>query len=133
MKLFRWSAVLAMLVVTISCRNDVQPDRLVAPGSYTLEAGTDGGPSIGTLFFLETGPVIRRIRYASPDGSQSAEYVTVGTFRVTGPNSIELSLRDVGSSATYVWTVTGTFEDGVITLGYPGPADGWIAERYRHD
>jgi len=130
MNLVRWSAVLAIASVLVSCRNDVQPDQSIR-AVYILDSVTGRGPATGTLSFIVTGQVIRRVRYAQPDGSLSDESVAVGTFSNTGTNTIEFRLRENGGSSPYVWTVSGITEQGVISLRYPDPADGWVIERYR--
>jgi hypothetical protein len=130
MSLVRWSAVLAIASVVVSCRNDVQPEQSVR-GNYILDSVIGRGPSTGSLSFVVPGQVTRRVRYTQPDGSLSVEYVAIGTFSSSGANAIEFKLRENAGSSPYVWTVSGTMEQGVISLGYPDPADGWITERYR--
>ena len=129
MHLLRRSAVLAVLFVASSCRNDVQPDQIRLNGSYVLESVTGNGPATGTLLFMTSGRVIRTVRYRLPDGSLSAEYVAVGTFRGS-TNAIDFELRENGGSSPYVWSVSGLGEGNAIILRYPDPADGFITERY---
>ena len=126
----RLSAALAIASMVLSCRNDVQPEQLVR-GNYVLDSVTGRGPATGSLSFLVTGQVTRRVRYTQADGSLSAEYVAIGTFSSSGTSTIEFNLRENGGSSPYVWTVSGTMEQGLLTLRYPDPADGWIIERYR--
>jgi len=129
MNLVRWSAVLAIASVVVSCRNDVQPDQSIR-GNYVLDSVTGRGPATGSLSFV-AGKVIRRVRYTQPDGSLSGEYVAIGTFSNSGTNTIEFNLRENGGSSPYVWTVSGMMDQGLLSLRYPDPADGWIIERYR--
>jgi hypothetical protein len=130
MNLVRWSAALAIASVVVSCRNDVQPEQSIR-GNYILDSVTGRGPATGSLSFVVTGQVIWKVRYSQPDGSLSGEYVAIGTFSNTGTNTIEFNLRENGGTSPYVWTVSGMTEQGVISLRYPDPADGWIVERYR--
>jgi hypothetical protein len=130
MNLVRWSAVLAIASVVVSCRNDVQPDQSIR-GTYVLDSVTGRSPATGSLLFLATGQVIRRVRYTQPDGSLSGEYVAIGTFSNSGTNTIEFNLRENGGSSPYVWTLSGMMDQGMLSLRYPDPADGWIIERYR--
>jgi hypothetical protein len=130
MNLFRWSAVLAIASAAVSCRNDVQPDQSIR-GNYVLDSVTGRGPATGSLSFVVTGQVIRKVRYTQADGSLSAEYVAIGTFSNSGTNAIEFNLRENGGSSPYVWTVSGMMDQGMLSLRYPDPADGWIIERYR--
>ena len=130
MNLARWSAVLAIASVLVSCRNDVQPDQSIR-GVYILDSVSGRGPATGSLSFVVMGQVIRRVRYTQADGSLSDESVAIGTFSNTGTNTIEFNLRENGGSSPYLWTVSGMTEQGVISLRYPDPADGWVIERYR--
>jgi hypothetical protein len=133
MTLFRWSSALSILAAVVACRNDVQPEQLRIPANYTLESVDGRGPTEGSLSFLATGQVIRRVRYTQPDGALSAEYVAVGTFIGSGTNGIQFNLRENGGASSYVWTVYGSTEGTLMVLRYPDPADGWITERYRQD
>jgi hypothetical protein len=131
MYLVRRSAMLAVVCIAASCRNDVQPDQVRLNGTYALESVTGNGPATGSLLFMASGLVIRTVHYRLSDGSLSAEYVAVGTFRGS-TNAIDFKLRENGGSSSYVWSVSGSVEEGgVVVLRYPDPADGWIAERYR--
>ena len=133
MKLSRWSAVLTIAAALVACRNDVQPEQVRIPANYTLESVEGRGPAVGSLSFLATGQVIRRVRYTLPDGNLSPEYVAVGTFRGSGTNAIDFYLRENGGASSYVWSVSGSIEGTLMVLRYPDPADGWITERYRQE
>lgn len=109
MNLVRWSAALAIACVVVSCRNDVQPEQSIR-GNYILDSVTGRGPATGSLSFVVTGQVIRKVRYFQPDGSLSGEYVAIGTFSNTGTNTIEFNLRENGGTSPYVWTVSGMTE-----------------------
>jgi hypothetical protein len=132
MKLPRLSPAIVLLSVLLSCQSVDEPRQSLALGSYLLESVSGRGPSLGTIVLLPGGQVGRSVRYARPDGTLSAEYVAVGTFRVNGDATIEFSLRENGGASNYVWKVPATFKDGVLSLSYPDPADGWIVENYRH-
>lgn len=133
MNLFRGSAALCIIATVVACRNDVQPEQLRIPANYTLESVDGRGPAEGSLSFLATGQVIRRVRYTQPDGTLSPDYVAVGTFRGAGTNAIEFNMRENGGTSSYVWTVYGSIEGTLMVLRYPDPADGWITERYRQE
>ena len=131
MKLFSQLLVLVCVSGSVACRDTVQPDQSVAFGSYELESVSGRGPATGSMVFIPGGQAERRVRYRQPDGSLSSELVAIGTFRVTEAQSVELGLHENGGSSPYVWKLTGTLDDGVLTLEYPDPADGWIVETYR--
>lgn len=131
MKLFSQLVVLACIFAVVACRDSIAPDQSVAVGSYALESVSGRGPATGSMVLVPGGQAERRVRYRQPDGTLSSEYVAIGTFRVTDTQSVELGLREDGGSSQYVWRVTATLDDGILNLGYPDPADGWIVETYR--
>lgn len=133
MHMLRWSAVLALVLVAASCRNDVQPDQPRPNGTYILASVTGNGPASGTFVFIQSGQVVRRVRYRNGDGSLSNEYVAVGTFRGQ-TSAIDFSARDDSGRSPYAWTAFGSMEPGgLLVLRYPDPADGWVLESYRRE
>jgi hypothetical protein len=131
MNLLRRLSVIALVGFLASCQNPAGPTQL--SGSYHLESVNGRGPATGVILFLPGGSVMRSVRYAQGDGSLSNAYVASGSYSVTGVSNIELDLRDSGGKSSYVWKVSGLLADGLISLGYPDPADGWITESYRRD
>jgi len=131
MKLFSQLVVLAFMFATVACRDPIQTDQSVAVGSYSLESVSGRGPATGSMALIPGGHAERRVRYRQPDGSLSSEYVAIGAFRVTEAQGVELSLHENGGSSPYVWKLTAILDDGVLSLGYPDGADGWIVETYR--
>ena len=129
MNLLSRSVVLASVFAATSCQNSVQPDQSIAVGSYNLDSVSGDGPATGSFVLIPGGYAERRVRYRQGDGSLSAEYVTIGTFHVTDVQSLDIALHENGSP--YVWKQTATLADGILSLGYPGPADGWIVEMYK--
>jgi hypothetical protein len=130
MKLLSRLVVLAGVFAITSCQNSVQPDQSIAVGSYTLDSVSGDGPATGSLVLIPGGYADRRVRYRQGDGSLSPEYVTIGTFRVTDAQSLDIALRENGNSV-YVFKPTATLANRILSLGYPGPADGWIVEMYK--
>ena len=130
MKLLSRSVVLATVFAITSCQNSVQPDQSIAVGSYTLDSVSGDGPATGSLVLIPGGYADRRVRYRQCDGSLSPEYVTIATFHVTDAQSLDIALRENGNSA-YIFRPSATLTDGGLSLGYPGPADGWIVEMYK--
>jgi hypothetical protein len=130
MKLVSRSVVLASVFAITSCQNSLQPDQSIAVGSYTLDSVSGDGPATGSLVLIPGGYADRRVRYRQGDGSLSPEYVTIGTFHVTDAQGLDIALRENGNSV-YVFKPTATLAGGILSLGYPGPADGWIVEMYK--
>jgi hypothetical protein len=130
MHLIRWSAACTLGFVVAACRNDVQPDHPRVNGTYVLESVTGNGPAIGSLSFMVSGQVVRKVRYRNADGSLSGEYVAVGTYHGQ-TSAIDFSLRDDSGRSPYAWTAFGSMEGTVFTLRYPDGADGWVYEYYQ--
>jgi hypothetical protein len=104
---------------------------LLVQGTYVLESVTGRGAASGTIVLAPTGGVVRRVRYAR-SAVPSAEYVAVGTFRLSPDGVVELRLREDDGRSPYVWEPRATLGAGVLRIQYPDPADGPdIVESYR--
>jgi hypothetical protein len=131
MSVLRSTRVLASLVVLAACSGSVEPGPSTPVGSYILESVVGRGPSNGEMVLSHSGNVSRSVRYTQPNGTLSTAYVAIGTYTATDSETLHLGLRENGGKSQYVWNVTATYKDGVLSLGYPDPGDGWIVENYR--
>ncbi|HKW09116.1 MAG TPA: hypothetical protein VJO33_01985 [Gemmatimonadaceae bacterium] len=122
-----------VLIVLAACgRSDSVLSPHFAQGTYTLESVHGRGAASGIMVLSPTGDVARRVRYAQAGGTQSQEYVDVGTFRLTAGGVVELQLREDGGRSSNVWQPRATLTGSVLALQYPDPADGPdIVESYR--
>ncbi|MFL5562544.1 MAG: hypothetical protein ACJ79K_13815 [Gemmatimonadaceae bacterium] len=132
----RSATILALTVAVAACSHDVGPQRSVAAvaGIYSLSTvngeelpvADPSAPISGMIYLFPAGHAERDITYHY-NGNDDRR-VQTGTFTVVD-HTVALDLREQGSP--YRWSVAGTIDNTMLTLSYPGPADGAIVERYR--
>jgi len=133
------SLALALAPIAGACGNAAGPDHSIraAAGVYLLatvngESVPTSDPSAavdGTVYLWPTGHAERHVTYRRYDGGTEA-VESVGSFHFEG-TTLVLELAPKSDPTVGRWRVTGSLDDGTLTLGYPGPADGWMKEEYR--
>ena len=135
----RYALILGLATITAGCRGGTGPDSSLraAAGVYLL-ATVNGdavptsdlsAPIRGTIYLWPTGQAERHVTYRAYDG-KTQDVESVGSFHFEN-QAIVLELRSRGDSSPTPWSVHGSLDNGTLTLGYPGPADGWMREEYR--
>lgn len=137
-RLTRW-ALIALAALGAGCHDGTGtfPSLRAASGIYVLarvngEALPTSDPSApvtGSVYLWPTGHAERHVTYRADNG-RTQEVESVGTFHFEG-DAIVLELRPKGDYSASSWSVHGSLDNATLTLGYPGPADGWEKEEYR--
>ena len=138
-RLTRYALLVGLATIGAACRGATGPDASLraAAGLYLL-ASVNGdavptsdpsAPVSGSVYLWPTGQAERHVRYRAYDGT-TQDVESVGSFHFEG-DAIVLELRPKGEYAPTSWSVHGSLDDATLTLGYPGPADGWMREEYR--
>ena len=137
LRLANLAVVLAIAPLVTSCHDatGLEASRRAAAGFYVLATvnGDDvptsdpSAPTSGEIYLWPGGHAERHISYSTSGGSQ--EIVMTGTFFVER-DTVTLELHTVPGDS-YTWIVQAPLNPGGLTLGYPGPADGWMLEEYR--
>lgn len=139
MRIARYLVIVGLAAIGAGCRDGTGTSSSVraAAGLYVLSTvngepiptSDPYAPISGTVYLWPTGQAERHVAYRiSNGGTQSLE--SVGTFHFEN-DVIVLELRAKGDNTPTAWRVSGSLDNGTLTLGYPGPADGWIKEEYR--
>ena len=129
---------LAVVAVVAGCRDAAGPQRSLgsAAGIYLL-ATVNGqrvptgdllAPIEASVYLWPTGHVERHVVYRRNDGGTEV-IESVGSFHFEG-DALVLELRPKDQYTLPAWRVTGALEGTKLTIGYPGPADGWMTEEY---
>lgn len=135
----RYALILGLATIAAGCRGGTGPDSSLraAAGVYLLatvngEALPTSDPSApirGAVYLWPTGHAERHVTYRAYDG-KTQDVESVGSFHFEN-DAIVLELRPKGDAWPSSWSVHGSLDDATLTLGYPGPADGWMREEYR--
>ena len=138
-RITRYALILGLAAIGTGCRDGtgVGPSLRAAAGLYVLAAvngqpvptNDPSAPVGGSLYLWPTGHAERHVTYRAYDGA-TQDVESVGTFRFEN-NAIVLELQPKGEYALPAWSVYGSLDGATLTLGYPGPADGWMKEEYR--
>ena len=138
-RLTRYAPIVGLAAAAAGCGGGTGPDSSLraAAGVYLL-ATVNGdavptsdlsAPIRGTVYLWPTGHAERHVTYRAYDGT-TQDVESVGSFHFENA-AIVLELRPKGEYSPTSWSVHGSLDDGTLTLGYPGPADGWMSEEYR--
>lgn len=129
----RWSFPLGILLSVVAGCSDTtgaSGATRAAAGVYIFQpSGQQYEPESGRIVLLPMGKAERRVSYLA-EGQPDYELVSTGTFRVEG-STVHLELVQQDTDFPYTWRTDATLDGPTLTLGYPGPADGWITETYR--
>lgn len=138
-RFLRYAIFLGLTALGAACRDGTGGDASVraAAGLYVLSTvngapvpTSDPSAAIGgTIYLWPTGHAERHVIYRTYNGG-TEEVQSVGSFHFED-RSLVLELRPKTDPPPGVWKLYATLDDGRITLGYPGPADGWMSEEYR--
>lgn len=131
--------VLAFVTAVAGCGDAAGPQRSfrAAAGIYLLATVNGQTPPIsdvsapieGAVYLWPTGHAERHLVYRRFDGGTEA-VESVGSFHFEG-DALVLELRPKDAYTLTPGRVTAAFDGTKLTIGYPGPADGWISEEYR--
>ena len=131
--------LVGILAAATSCGDGAGPigSRAGIAGLYVLatvngDAVPTSDPSApinGSLYLWPTGHAERHVTYRTYTGGTEV-VESEGTFHLDN-GAIVFDLRPKGDVSPNFWRVTATFDNRRISFGYPGPADGWMAEEYR--
>jgi hypothetical protein len=124
MNLIRRLKLFLPVLAIVACRNTLQPDLVIASGSYSLQATIGRGAKTGTVVLRPNGSAERRVRYPKGDGSLSSEFVALGIFAIGSEDSLQLALRENAGASSYVWRPRTTLSRGTLRIEYPDAADG---------
>lgn len=137
-RLGRTALALGLAALTAGCHDATGPSAEVraAAGVYVLTT-VNGvavptsdrmAPSSGSIYLWPSGHAERHITYRSSDGG-TEDVESVGSFHFEN-GAIVFELRPKGDSSPGSGKLYGSLDDGTLTLGYSGPADGWVEEEY---
>ena len=102
---------------------------LATVNGQALPASDASAPIEGSVYLWPTGHAERHVVYRRNDGGKET-IESVGSFHFEG-DALVLDLRPKGQYAPTAWRVNGALDGTKLTIGYPGPADGWMSEEYR--
>lgn len=138
-RLLRYATILGFAALGAACRDGTGVDSSIraAAGLYLLatvngqEVPTSDpmAPTSGSIYLWPTGKVERHVTYRSYNGG-TEDVESVGTFHFEN-GALVLELHPKIDPPPGSWKVYASLDDGTLSMGYPGPADGWIKEEYR--
>ena len=138
-RMIRYAFIVGVAAIAGGCRDGTGSDESVraAAGYYVLatvngERVPTNDPSAatsGSIWLWPTGKAERHVTFRTYNGG-SEEVQSVGSFHFEN-GALVLELRPKTDPPPGAWKIYGSLDQGVLTMGYPGPTDGWMNEEYR--